>query len=275
MPEPTIATKEVVERIFDEAAPIYDRAGPRLFRQFGARLVDLMELAPGMRVLDVGTGTGAVLIPAAERVGPSGQVVGVDVSNEMLGQADRAVRAAGLSNVQLGRMDAERLEFSDGVFDAIACSFALLFLPNMGAGLREMQRVCCPSGRFGATLWGKTPPPFDPAWKVFADLVRKYGVEVRMPQRVAYSTEDIQTMLSAAGFDAVEIRQETTDLVYTSEEDWWSFQLSMGSRAAILRMPDEIRAQFKEEYLAQLRPLFRSDGLHLPAPVIYALARRP
>jgi hypothetical protein len=47
----------------------------------------------------------------------------------------------------------------------------------------------------------------------------------------------------------------------------------MGSRAAIYRMDDETRARFKEEYLAKLRPLFRADGLHLPAPVVYALAR--
>jgi ubiquinone/menaquinone biosynthesis C-methylase UbiE len=225
-------------------------------------------------VLDVATGNGAVLLAAAQRVGPSGQVIGVDLSNEMLGQADAAVRALELPNVQLGRMDAESLEFADGSFDAVTCAFSVFLFPSMETALREMYRVCRPGGRLGISVWSKTPPPFDPAWKLFADQVRKYGVEVRMPQRVAYSPQDVEGLIRAAGFEDIQLTTETTELVYPNEEDWWSFQLTNGSRAAILRLPAETRAKFKEEYFAQLRPLFRADGLHLPASVIYGVGSR-
>jgi hypothetical protein len=110
---------------------------------------------------------------------------------------------------------------------------------------------------------------------MFADFVRKYGVEVRMPQRVAYSPEDVESLVRAAGFTDIRLTTETMEFVYPTEEEWWSFQLTNGSRAAILRMPPETRAKFKEEYLAQLRPLFRTDGLHLPASVVYGVADRP
>ncbi|MBI4787537.1 MAG: class I SAM-dependent methyltransferase [Chloroflexi bacterium] len=273
MAEPIVATRQLVEEIFDGAAAGYDRAGPSLFRQFGARLVEWMAIAAGARVLDVATGTGAVLIPATQRVGPSGQVMGIDLSNEILAEANRAARALGLSNIELGRMDAEHLQFGDNVFDAVTCGFGLLFFPSMDAALREMARVCKPGGHIGLTMWGKAP--FDPAWKIFAEQARKYEIEVRMPQKIAYSPEDIQRLLAAAGFGGVEILTETTDLVYKDAEDWWAFQLTMGSRAAIYRMSDEKRATFKAEYLAQLRSLFRTDGLHLPAPVIYAQAHKP
>ena len=272
MPEPVVATKEMLEAIFDGAAGLYDEADPSIFRQFGARLVDLMALPPDMRVLDVGTGKSAVLIPAARRVGASGFVIGIDLSNAMLEQAARAARDAGIANYQLRKMDAEHLEFPDASFDAVTCAFSLFFFPAMDAALREIFRVLKPGGKFGLSMWGKAP--FDPAWKMFADQVHSYGVEVRMPQRIAYAPENIQALLAAAGFIDISLHAETSEIVYPREEDWWSFQLTHGSRAAIYRMDDATRVRFKEEYLGKLHPFFQADGLHLPAPVIYAVASR-
>jgi ubiquinone/menaquinone biosynthesis C-methylase UbiE len=267
-----VASKQLVEEIFDGAAPRYDRAGPDLFRQFGGRLVEWMNIPSGARVLDVATGTGAVLIPAARRAGAGGHVIGVDLSNEMLAEADRAARASGLSNFELGRMDAEQLQFTDGVFNAVTCGFAIFFFPSMESALREMCRVTKKDGQLGLTVWGKGP--FDPAWKIFADQVRKYGIEIRMPQKVAYAPAEVEELVTTAGYENVEMISETRDVVYASEEDWWEFQLTNGSRAAIYRMPPETRAQFKEEYLSQLRSLFRTDGLHLPATAIFVQGRK-
>ena len=272
MAEPMVATKQVIEQVFDGAAEGYDRAGPSLFRQFGVRLVEWMEIPVGARVLDIATGTGAVLIPAAQRVGTSGQIIGIDLSNEMLGEANRAARANGVANFELGRMDAEELQFADNLFDAVTCGFGLFFFPAMETAVREMNRVCKPGGQIGLTMWGKGT--FDPAWKMFADQVRKYAIEVRMPQKIAYAPSDVQTFLASAGLGEIELRSETTDMVYANEEDWWGFQLTLAARAAIYRMSEEKRAEFKKEYLGQLRSLFRTDGLHLPAPVIYAKARK-
>ena len=277
MAEPVFATKQMLEQVFDGAADLYDRAGPSIFRQFAARLVEWMAMepvlsgveGPGARALDVATGKGAVLIPIAQRVGA---VVGIDLSSAMLEEAERAARAAGIANYELRKMDAEHLEFPDASFDAVTCAFALFFFPAMDAALREMHRVCKPGGRIGISMWGKEP--FGLAWKIFAEQVRAYGIEVRNPQRVAYTPEGVHALLAAAGFIDIETRSETTDVVYASEEDWWNFQLTLASRAAIYRMDDATRAQFKQEYLAKVRPFFQADGLHLPAPVIYAVANR-
>ncbi len=269
MAEPVFATKQMLEEVFDGAAEFYDRAGPSIFRQFAARLVEWMTIAPGARALDVATGKGAVLIPIAQRVGAGGSVIGIDLSSAMLDEAERAARAAGIANYQLRKMDAENLEFPDASFDAVTCAFALFFFPAMDAALREMYRVVKPGGRIGISMWGKSP--FDPAWRIFAEQVRAYGVEVRNPQRVAYTPEGVHALLAAAGFIDIETRSQTTDVVYASEDDWWNFQLTLASRAVIHRMDEVTRARFKEEYLAKVRPFFQADGLHLPAPVIYAI----
>lgn len=268
MAEPVVATKQMIEDIFDGAAGLYDCAAPNIFRQFGARLVDLMAIEPGARVLDVATGKGAVLLPAAQRVGAAGRVVGIDLSSAMLGEAARAARAAGLSNFETRKMDAEHLEFPDASFDVVACAFSLFFFPAMDAALREMRRVLKPGGRIGVSMWGKEP--FGIGWKILAEQFSAYGVVVKVPQRVAYTAENVQALLTAAGFADIETRSETMDAVYATEEDWWKFQLTLASRAAIYRMDDATHARFREEYLGKLRPFFQTDGLHLPAPVVYA-----
>jgi O-methyltransferase/aklanonic acid methyltransferase len=272
MTGPIVATKQVIEEIFDGAAARYDREGPSIFQQFGARLVDLMMLAPGARVLDVATGKGAALIPVAQRVGATGRIVGIDLSSAMVDEAARAARETGLSNFETRKMDAEHLEFTDASFDAVTCAFALFFFPAMDAALREMRRVLKPGGRIGVTVFGGPPPPFDPGWNIFAEQARAYDTAVRTPQRVAYSPEQVQSLLTTAGFSQVNPRLETYDIVFANEEDWWAFQFTLANRAAILRLSKETRARFKEEYLAKMRPLFRADGLHLGVSVIYATA---
>ena len=95
-----------------------------------------------------------------------------------------------------------------------------------------------------------------------------------MPRPFAYSSEEVETLLSRAGFRSIEIRSEPNDIVYESLEDWWAFQLTIGPRPTILRMDEETRTRFKGEYLAKLRAMIRQDGLHLCVAIVYAVAQR-
>jgi ubiquinone/menaquinone biosynthesis C-methylase UbiE len=273
MPEPEIATKESIVDIFDGAASRYDREGPSIFRTLGAHLVDWVDIPLGARVLDVSTGTGAVLIPAAQRVGADGSVIGIDLSAGMLAEAEKNAQQNRITNYQLLKMDAERLEFPDESFDAVTCGFSIFFFPSIQVALSEMHRVLKPSGKLGVSVFGRTPGPFEPGWRLFAEQAQAYGVAVRTPQRVAYNPEELQALLESSGFTETKTHTETLDAVYPTEEDWWAFQLTLATRAAILRMTPETRAQFKSEYLAKLRPLFRADGLHLPVPAVYAASK--
>jgi ubiquinone/menaquinone biosynthesis C-methylase UbiE len=274
MPEPTIVTKQMIEQIFDDSATSYNRVGPSIFTLFGKRLVERMPLKAGMRVLDVATGTGAVLLPAARRVGKNGHITGIDLSGDILKEAERNAHADGLTNVEFRKMDAEHLDFADQTFDVVTCAFALFLFPDMEAALREMYRVCKPGGCLAMTNFNKTPPPFDPGWPLLMQQFMAYRVGVRTPQPLAYTPQEVETLLSRFGFRSIETHGETNDIIYASAEDWWAFQLTLVPRAAILSMNDETRARFKDEYLAKLRPLFRQDGLHLSLAVIYALAQR-
>ena len=95
-----------------------------------------------------------------------------------------------------------------------------------------------------------------------------------MPQQVAYTPREVEASLSRIGFRPVATHSQTNDVVYANLEDWWNFQLTVGTRLTILGMDEETRARFKNEYLLKLRPLLTQDGLHLAVSVIYAVAQR-
>jgi len=274
MPEPRILTKQMIEQIFDGSAKSYDRVGPSIFSQFGERLVEQIPLARGARALDVATGKGAVLLPAARRVGSEGQVTGIDLSGEILKEAERVVRAEGLTNVELRKMDAEHLEFPDHAFDVVTCAFALFLFPDTEAALREMYRVCKPGGYVAITSFGKKPPPFDPGLSILIQQFIDYQVRIILPPQLTYTPQEMKALLSQFGFHSIKAHSETNDIVYARAEDVWAFTLTLPPGATILGMSEKTRERFKDEYLAKLRAASRQDGLHTSLGVVYTLAKR-
>jgi ubiquinone/menaquinone biosynthesis C-methylase UbiE len=219
-------------------------------------------------MLDVATGTGAVLLPAAKNVGAEGQVIGIDLSCEILQEAKSTAHTAGLTNVELRKMDAEHLEFPDQAFDVVTCAFSIFLFPNIEAALREMYRVCKPGGYVGISIFDKTPPPFNPGLPMLIQQFMAHQRAVLMPQPLAYAPEEVEALLSRFGFRSIETYSEA------NEEDWWKFLLTIGSRLSILGLDEETRARFKEEYLVKLRPMLAQDGLHISVAVVYAVAQR-
>ena len=272
MPELTVATKQNIERAFDDNAEIYDRVGPAIYEHFGRRLVDWFSLKPGTKMLDVATGTGAVLLPAARLLGSKGHITGIDLSDGLLQQAEDLVCAEGLTNVELRKMDAEHLEFHDQTFDFVTCAFSLYFFPNMEAALHEMHRVCKPGGWLGLTVFDRTPPPFDPLFPIAMEQFAAYQGKVWMPPHgMSFAPEELEVLLKRHGWQSIETHSETVTFIYTSEEDIWAF---LPLQFALMDANEVARAQFREGFLAKLRPLFHPDGLHVTAAAVYAKGHR-
>src|SRR5260370_509274 len=141
--------------VFSRAAATYDRIGPQIFAHFGEWLVQRARLAPGETVLDVAAGRGAVMFPAARRVGPNGRVIGIDLSAAMVSETAADIRNANLPQIELWQMNAEHLDFPDAAFDAVLCGFALWFFPHPVHALHEFLRVLKPGGRVLLTTWAE------------------------------------------------------------------------------------------------------------------------
>jgi SAM-dependent methyltransferase len=128
---------------WDQVAGYIAVAGPRLLDRIGS-------VGPGVRLLDVGTGSGgAVAIPAAQR---GADVVGADVSDAGFPAARRRAEEAGVE-VEWIAADAIELPFEDGSFDVVTSTFGHMFAPDQQAAARELVRVCRPGGTIGLCCW--------------------------------------------------------------------------------------------------------------------------
>ena len=142
---------------YDPVAETFARLSQRFTVTVAERLVSIGAPQPGERVLDVGTGSGVVARAAAARVGPSGSVLGVDVSEEMLETARKETASAGFPQVDFRRQDVQHLALGDASFDVVCSLFALPHVADPAAALREMHRVLRPSGRLVLGM-GSRPP---------------------------------------------------------------------------------------------------------------------
>lgn len=282
---PEIAEKKQgVAGLFGRAAPTYDRVGPRFFSYFGRRLVEFAEIPSGARVLDVATGTGAVLFPAVEAVGPRGHVTGIDLSEAMVQEIAEEVGRLKLRNVEVRQMDAEYLQFSDASFDFVLCGFAVFFFPQSDRALSEMCRVLKPHGRIAITTWGRL---FVEQWKWFNELVAAHlrpegeteqASDSQSPRpSLLDEPEELRGIITIAGFTDVQIVTETAEFIYADEEEWWSSLWSHGMREGLEKVEKATGTagleRFKAAVFERLRNIRQDDGIHQLFEAIFALAR--
>jgi SAM-dependent methyltransferase len=105
------------------------------------------RLAPGERVLDLGSGAGTDSLIAAQMVGEQGHVTGIDMTPEMLAKASAAAAEMGASNVEFVDAEAERLPFPDASFDVVVSNGVIDLIPDKDAVFTELFRVLAPGGR--------------------------------------------------------------------------------------------------------------------------------
>jgi SAM-dependent methyltransferase len=152
-----------------EAALAYEALFvPALFRPWASIVADAARLQPGQRVLDVACGTGVLAREAADRVGPSGRVVGLDPNPGMI-----AVAADHAPHVEWRPGSAESLPFPDGSFDAVVSQFGLMFFADRSQAIREMMRVLVPGGLMTIAVWNSL------------ESMPAYAAEVELLERTA------------------------------------------------------------------------------------------
>lgn len=261
--------------VFGRAAATYDRIGPRRFSHFGERLVERARLAPGANVLDVAVGRGAVMFPAARRVGPGGRVIGIDIAEDMLRETAAEMQGAEWQNVELRNMDAEQLEFPDASFDCVLCGFALWFFPHPYRALQEFFRVLRPGGFLGITTWANDSPMRDLLQRTLRPHLPSSSSAVDSAEMQRFGTkEQLEAALRAAGFEAPEIVAEEHDFIYTAEEPLWQQLWSAGMRRYLEQMTASVLEQARADLYRKLQALTQPDGIHAVYRALIAFAAR-
>jgi demethylmenaquinone methyltransferase / 2-methoxy-6-polyprenyl-1,4-benzoquinol methylase len=182
--------------MFDRIAGLYDRMNTvmtaGLHHRWRRRTADLAGLSQGERALDVATGTGDLALELAARVGPTGQVVGSDFSERMLGLARD--KAQGLGSVRFEVGNALDLPYEDDSFDAATVGFGARNFSDLRRGLEEMVRVVRPGGRVVVLeITTPTRPPLSTLLELwFEAIVPALGRLAGDPQAYSYLPQSVR-----------------------------------------------------------------------------------
>ena len=131
---------------YDPVTKSYDRFTEAFTTPLAKRIVELAQIRPTDRVLDVATGTGVVVRSIAAAHRPQGGILGVDLSDGMLSTAQAKATAAGYA-IEFLKTDAEALDLPDASFDVVLSLFGLMHFPHPDAAIGQMFRVLKPGGR--------------------------------------------------------------------------------------------------------------------------------
>jgi ubiquinone/menaquinone biosynthesis C-methylase UbiE len=206
---------------------------PAIFGPFAEDLLDVARLEPGMRVLDVACGTGAVTRAAARRVGPDGRVVGIDAAGGMIAVAEEHASDERAAPIEYLDGAAEELPVPDGSFDVLVCQQGLQFFPDRLAALRSMRAALAPDGRAAVATW--TAIEEAKGWTAVADALGLHlgwraAARMLSPFSLA-SPRELRRLLEQAGFAAVELRQQTRTATFAPRSAFARTMLMAGPLA--------------------------------------------
>jgi ubiquinone/menaquinone biosynthesis C-methylase UbiE len=258
---------------YNAAADFYDASPLRFWDYFGRRTIELASLPIGSRVLDVCCGAGASALPAAETVGKTGAVIGVDLAEELLKSARAKAIQRRLGNIEFEVGDMLAMRFPVASFDAVVCVFGIFFVPDMAMAVSELWRRVRPGGKLAVTTWG--PKFCEPAnaafWRsikdIRPDLYKGFNPWDRIDDPAS-----LREILAEAEVASPKITAENRLHPIRSPKDWWTIVLGSGYRGTIEQLNLAERQKVKEANLAFIRDEMVSA---VETNVLYALATKP
>jgi SAM-dependent methyltransferase len=259
------AQRLVQYQLQGNAAERYERwAVPFVVGPWVPGLLDLADLRPGKRVLDIATGTGVVARLAARRVSPGGTVTGLDLNDAMLEEAKRLPLPLGLT-VDWRQGSALALPFADGTYDVVLCQQGIQFFPDRLKALGEMRRVLRSGGRGAVSVW-TGPSPYFVAMR--EGLARHVSPEAATSGTTAFSLGDaaeLRGLLQGAGFHDVIVHHVRMTLRLPPPEE---FLLRHLSAIPVAELVAAAGAEVHAALVAHMKEATRAyvDGYGLAVP---------
>ena len=259
---------------WDLAADDYQPLWQTQLAEAHAAMTALASLAPGNRVLDIACGTGLVSFEAARTVGAYGHVLGVDLSGQMVGSAERRAREMNLSNCSFARMDAESLDLPDASFDVVFCALGLMYMPDPEKALREMRSVVRPAGRIALAVWGERSKC---GWSALFPIIDAEVASEVCPLFFQLGRQDALVRLCAeAEFEAIEDRRISTTLAFADATEACNAAFVGGPVAlAWSRFSDEVRARVRASYINAIEKWRFGNSFRIPGEFVIASANAP
>jgi SAM-dependent methyltransferase len=235
--------------VWNRMSDVYLREIDRRFEPVVDGVIARARLMPRARVLDLGTGTGAVAERAAQLVGPGGRVVGVDISLDMLRVARELMAARGLATVSLREGRAEALPAEDASFDVALASLSLMYVIDRAAAARELARVLRPRGRLVAAVWA-APETCDIV--LFQQTAGRFAGPPPVPDVGPGALADPTPFLRQLAEAGIEARTERETLGFDFETFGAAWEALAGVTTA--QLPPERRREAQAAVMAAMYP---------------------
>jgi enediyne biosynthesis protein CalE5 len=244
------------------------------------RLVADARLRSGLRVPDLGSGTGYPALLAAQTVGSDGTVIGIDLAEQMLNAAQRKASSLRLSNVTFRTGDVTTLPFEAASFDAVTSRFCLMFLPEIQKAIVEIGRVLKPGSWLSAAVWSA---PDKNAYLTTPLAVIKQFLDLPPPDpttpgifRLAKPGE-LMSMLQEAGFVDVVEEEYLAEVRFPSGEEYYQSLMDIAAPIQNLfaRLSEQQQTDARHRIVTSISEYRRADGIALPIAVRMVAARKP
>ncbi|MBX3334205.1 MAG: methyltransferase domain-containing protein [Nitrospira sp.] len=244
------------------------------------RLVGDARLRAGLRVLDLGSGTGYPALLTAQTVGTSGGVIGIDLAEQMLEAARRKAAVLKLSNVTFRTGDVTTLPFEAASFDAVISRFCLMFLPEIPKAVAEIARVLKQDTWVAAAVW--SAPEKNPYLKIPIDIIKQF-IEIPPAEpsapgifRLAKSGE-LAGMFQQAGFADISDDEFLGDVGFPSADNYFSSLMDIAAPIQNLwtKLNPVQQKDAKQRILDATEQYRKGSIITLPIAVRIITARKP
>jgi SAM-dependent methyltransferase len=244
-----------------EAAEYYEAAFvPAFFAQWAPVLTAAAGVRTGQAVLDVGCGTGVLARTAADLVGPSGSVTGLDLNEAMLTVARRT-----RPDLTWRQGSADALPFEDGSFDVVLSQMALMFFPDHARAVAEMARAAAPGGTVGVLVPSELlrQVAFAPFMEVVGRHAGQEGVSLLGSYFACGGLDRLTGLVEAAGLAVTDRRVHVG--TYRAPSVDAAVANEVESTPLRERITDEVYQRIREDALQVWAPYTSGDG-SLAAP---------
>ncbi len=244
------------------------------------RLVADARLRAGLRVLDLGSGTGYPALLAAQTVGAAGSVTGIDLAKDMLAVAERKAKRLGLNNISLRAGDVTSLPFEDNSFDAITSRFCLMFLPEIPKAAAEIARVLRPGSWVAAAVW--SAPEKNPSIGLSMAAIKQV-IELPPPDPTApgifrlAGPGDLAGMFQQAGLVDVTDHEFLGEWSYASADEYYTSLMEIAAPVQNLmaKLSEAQKQDVKQRILDAASICRRGERVTFPLAVRMVAARKP
>ncbi|MDH5692774.1 MAG: methyltransferase domain-containing protein [Gammaproteobacteria bacterium] len=226
------------------------------------KLVDYFPPKEGDSVLDIATGTGAAAMYSSKLVGTKGRVLGVDLSEGMIKQAEKIRSELNCENLEFMVGDGESLNFPDNSFDRIYCASAFFWIADKPKALSNWRRMLKPGGILGFHAFPETSYVYG---YVARKVLKKHGVEY-LAHAPTGSKEICEALLNEAGFVDIQIKEVKDGHYLTLEEakEAWISEAHypIGQYPhPVTVTPKEILEDARLDYEAEMERLATKEGV--------------